>query len=274
MRTPTGHTITPRDLAFGRQRPHERWWLRGDPVATAFFNALSVTFPLGERFFIDSVKTFRERAGAELQPQIAALIRQEALHTREHVVFNDQMAAHGYDVSRMEQRTRDRLEIARARHPVAMLASTVALEHFTAILANAILSDPRHLEGAAEEARRLWTWHAIEEIEHKSVAYDTYLAVMVNQPVWRRWWVRVLLMTISTWHFARNTKRNLADIFEQDGIRNGRTWRRTLSHLLVKPGILRRVLPGYLAFYLPGWHPWNHDDRPLLKRAEASLAPA
>jgi hypothetical protein len=269
---PADLTITPRDLSFGREQPHPRWWLGGDPVATAFFNALSTTFPLGERFFIDSVRHFRDRADPKLQEQIAAFIRQEAVHTREHVAFNRQVADHGYDVSAMEARTRERLEIARARHPLAMLATTVALEHFTAIVANALLSDPCHLAGASGEARRMWSWHALEEIEHKGVAYDTWVAATSHLSPLRRWWLRVLLMMLSTWNFTRTTKRNMADIFEQDGIRSGRTWRRTLGYLLLKPGLLRRLLPAYLAFYLPGFHPWRHDDRALLRSAEAALA--
>ena len=115
MFAPADLTITPRDLAFGRERPQDRWWLGGDPVATAFYNALSATFPLGERFFIDSVKAFRDRGSPELQQQIAAFIRQEALHTREHVVFNDHMAVHGYDLAAMGHDKKRRTGDARQR---------------------------------------------------------------------------------------------------------------------------------------------------------------
>ena len=51
----------------------------------------------------------------------------------------------------------------------------MALEHFTAILAHELLADPRHLAGADRETADLWRWHACEEIEHKGVAYDTWL---------------------------------------------------------------------------------------------------
>ena len=272
MSAPADLTITPRDLAFGREAPHDRWWLAGDPVATAFYNALSATFPLGERFFIDSVKQFRHHAGPQLQEQIAAFIRQEALHTRQHVVFNDYMAGHGYDLAAMEARTKERLDVARERHPIAMLGSTVAMEHFTAVMAHAILSDPRHLTGASDEVRRMWTWHAMEEIEHKSVAYDTYLAATATLHPLRRWWIRVQLMLLTTWHLAVTTTRNMADMFRHDRLVSPRTSARCLAFLFVKPGILRQVLPAYLGFFLPGWHPWGRDDRPLLRRAQAELA--
>src|SRR3546814_1673082 len=70
------------------------------------------------------------------------------------------------------------------------LAGTCALEHFTATLAHAILSDPAHLAGAETEAQRMWRWHAIEEIEHKAVAYDTLLLAMRDRTHFRRWTLR------------------------------------------------------------------------------------
>ena len=272
MKSPAGLTITPRDIAFGREESRPRWWLGGDPVGTAFFNAFSATFPLGERFFIDSVRHYRDRADGELKAQIAAFITQEAIHTREHVAFNRQVTEHGYDVAKMEQRTRERIDFIQQRHPVAQLATTVALEHFTAILAHALLADPRLLAGAPEEARRLWSWHAIEEIEHKAVAFDTFARVTERMSGFHRWTVRSRIMLLSTYYVSQTLIRNMRDIFRQDGMDTARTWRRAFAWFWLKPGILRRVLPAYLAYYLPGFHPWKHDDRPLLARAEAALA--
>src|SRR5687767_1498869 len=99
-------TITPRDLKLDRDASSPRWWHGGDPVATAFFNALSVSFPQGETFFIESVRRYRERGDARLQEQIQAFIQQEAAHTREHVVFNKLIKNAGYDTSAMDVETR------------------------------------------------------------------------------------------------------------------------------------------------------------------------
>ena len=62
--------------------------------------------------------------------------------------------------------------------PLARLAATVALEHLTAILAAALL-DGRSgsLAGADPRVAELWRWHAVEETEHKSVAFDVYAVV-------------------------------------------------------------------------------------------------
>jgi predicted metal-dependent hydrolase len=259
-------------MAFGRDAPSGRWWLGGDPVGTAFYNALSATFPLGERFFMDSVRRYRNVAPARLKTQIAGFLAQEAMHTREHIFFNKQIADHGFDIAAMEDRTRTRLDFARTRPPLQQLGATIALEHFTAILAHALLADPRHLEGASDEARAMWRWHAIEEVEHKSVAYDVYMAAAASLPAPRRWTLRVLTMVAATHLLFAVVGSNIADIFTSDGINNGRTWRRLFHFMLVRPGMLRQVMGSYFAYFLPGFHPWQHDNRALVSEVEQTLA--
>ena len=96
--TPADLTITPRDRRFGRGARTERWWANGDPYATAFFNALSVTFPKGEAFFIEAVKAHREGVPDRLAREIRAFTLQEVMHSREHVAFNSRVVDAGYDV--------------------------------------------------------------------------------------------------------------------------------------------------------------------------------
>ncbi|MBO9706618.1 MAG: metal-dependent hydrolase [Caulobacter sp.] len=273
-KTPADLDIQPRDMSFGRDAPGDRWWLGGDPVATAFYNALSATFPLGERFFMDAVRRYRSAAPKALQAQINAFLAQEAMHTREHIFFNKQIADHGYDIARMELRTRERLEYARSRPALQQLGATIALEHFTAILAHALLADPRHLEGASVEAKAMWRWHAIEEIEHKAVAYDTFMVAAAGLPGWRRWTLRAMTMVVATQFLFAVVGANMADLYAADGLRNGATWRKTLRFLLVRPGMLTQVLGAYFAYFLPGFHPWSHDNRALVKEVEQSLEAA
>lgn len=261
-----------RDRAFGQEASAPRWWLGGDPIATAMYNAGSATIPLGERWFIESVRRYRDRAPDWLRPQIAAFVAQEAVHSREHVAFNQQLTAQGYDISRMEARLKRRLALARKLPGAVQLAGTAALEHFTAIFAHVLLSDPRHLEGADPAVARFWRWHALEEIEHKSVAYDTYLAAMEKIGPVARWLLRSGVMLTATVLFADELGRNVAEIFRRDGINTFRSWRRGMAFLLVKPGMMRCVLAHYLAYYRPGFHPWKLDDRELATRAAAELA--
>jgi predicted metal-dependent hydrolase len=271
MSTPADISITPRDIRFNRGASPARWWHGGDPVATAYFNALSTTFPQGETFFIDSVRQFREQADGTLRGQIEAFIQQEAAHTREHVVFNRLIKNGGYDISGMDAYTRKRIDIARSRHPVAQLAVTVALEHFTAIMAHSLLVDPKPMPGAPEEILRMWQWHAIEEIEHKSVAFDTYQIATRNLSSWVRWLIRCQVMLLISLQFWRSILRHMADFFRQDGINTVRTWLRALNFLLLKPGMARKIFLPYLSFYVPGFRPWRHDDRHLIAEIERRL---
>ena len=269
--TPADLTITPRDLKLNRDASSPRWWHGGDPVATAFFNALSASFPQGETFFIESVRRYRDHGDARLQEQIAAFIQQEAAHTREHVVFNKLIKNAGYDTTAMDAETRRRLDIARSRHPVAQLAITVALEHFTAIMAHSLLTDKNPLPGAPPEVLRLWQWHAIEEVEHKAVAYDTFLAVTRDLSPIKRWALRCHVMTLISAQFWYSNFERMADFFRQDGINTPRTWWRVFTYLWLKPGMMRRIFLPWLSFFRPGFHPWDHDDGELVREFEQRL---
>jgi uncharacterized protein len=270
--TPADLTITPRDLRVDRNTRNARWWHGGDPVATAYFNALSAAFPQGETFFIESVRRYRDSVQEPLREQIAAFVQQESMHTREHVVFNKLLRTAGYDTTAMDAETRRRVDEARARPPVVQLALTVALEHFTAIMAHSLLTEREPLPGASEEIVRLWQWHAIEEIEHKAVAYDTFLAVTRHMTGLRRWLLRCHVMALVSLQFWYSNFQRMADFFRQDGINTPRTWWRVAKYLLVKPGMMRRIFWDYLRFYGPGFHPWHRDDRELIATIERKLA--
>jgi uncharacterized protein len=271
-RTPYDLTIESRDLHFEEAAGAPRWWHGGDPVVTAYYNALSASFPLGERYFIECVRRFRDKGDARLQAQIATFIAQESLHTREHVAFNAIAAAHGYDLSRIDAFLQRRFGWARSRGPREQLASTIALEHFTAILAHQLLTDAGHLEGVPPEIRRLWQWHAIEELEHKAVAYDTFLAATRDWSGFHRWLLRSWVMAVTTVLFFHEVVFGTREFLRQDNLNNVRSWLHFVHYLFVKPGVLRRVLGNYLAFYMPGFHPWRVDDRALIAEFEPSLA--
>lgn len=271
-RTPSDLQIRPRNLRFATDIAAQRWWAGGDPIESALYNAFSATFPEGEKLFIEAVVRFRDQVPEPLKSQIVDFARQEGNHTREHLAFNAQIAKAGYDMSRIEARTLQRVTEARTRPALAQLAVTAALEHFTAILAHASLRDPRDFEGAPPEIARLWRWHAIEEIEHKAVAFDTLRAVTTDRPPFRRWLMRCLTMLLVTIGFTRSMTANVADLLRQDGFEPARLRWRALRILFVDPGLLRRVMLHYLAYYRPGFHPWDIDDRALIGEAETSVA--
>jgi uncharacterized protein len=270
--TPTDLKITSRPLQIDHAALGTRWWHGGDPVATAFFNALSAAFPQGETFFIESVRRYRDLADPVLKEQIAAFVQQEAMHTREHLAFNRLVKDAGYDITAMDAQVRRRLGFARERPEIAQLAITVALEHFTAIMARMLLDDPDPLPGTSRDILRLWQWHAIEELEHKSVAYDTWLTVTARLSRWRRWSIRARVMLLISVQFWYTNFERMADFFRQDGINTSRTWWRVFKFLWFKPGIARRIFLPYMSFFRPGFHPWQHDERDLIRSIEQKLA--
>src|SRR3954463_16732788 len=151
--TPGDLKITPRDRRFGRDAATPRLWHGGRVEATAIYNALSATFPIGEAFFVESVRAFREGAPPKLAEEIKAFTTQEAIHSREHDAFNRRAADAGYDLTKLEAQVEKRLAVTRSKPPVVSLAATMALEHFTAILAHQLLADRAHLaSGDAETA--------------------------------------------------------------------------------------------------------------------------
>jgi len=266
--------ITVRDRRFGRGRHPHRWWLNGDPIATAWFNALSATFPRGETLFVDAVKAFREEAPPQLAAEIRAFVKQEVNHTREHLAFNRAAEAAGYDLSAIDIRVERLIGDVYARPKIAWLAVTMALEHFTAMFAHEFLGHPQHFVGAEIEQAELWRWHAVEELEHKGVAYDTWLHATRGWSRWKRWKVKALSMLVITRRFVRNRFVDASDLLAQDGISGWRATGPLVWYLVGRPGILRRVLPAWCAYFLPGFHPWKRDDRALIGKYDSDYAAA
>ena len=270
--TPTDLSITPRDRRFGRDAATPRLWHGGRVEATAIYNALSATFPIGESYFGKSGRKFREGAPHKLAEEIKGFTTQEAIHSREHDAFNKRAADAGYDLSKLEQRVSERLAITRERPPIVNVAATMALEHFTAILAHELLANPRHLAGAEQEAADLWRWHAVEEIEHKGVAYDTWLWATRDWPRYKRWKVKAKVMLLVTRNFLVDRTTGSIELMRQDGITGLRAWWLLMTYLWVRPGVFRKIAGAWLKYFLPGFHPWNEDDRHLL--ADYGAAPA
>lgn len=152
----------------------------GDLLLSHLAVALSSVFPDGEEFFVRSVRHYRgEITDPQLKRDVAGFIGQEATHGREHRALNRRFAELGYPTERVEKLTRRMLTFReKVAPPISNLAATAALEHFTATLAEMLLSDEdaRALFGD-ETVRDIFLWHALEETEHKAVAFDVYKAV-------------------------------------------------------------------------------------------------
>mgnify|MGYP005655063591 CR=1 FL=1 len=264
-----GLSKTPSDIQIERREPSidieaclTRDWHGGDPFKTAWFNAFSITFPTGERFFIDAVRAFEEQIeDASLKAHMRAFSGQEAQHRREHQTYNEVLcAARGYDLARMEARQTTRIEwIKNSASRYQWLAATVALEHITAIMADGILRNPAWLDGAEPEMAQLWRWHAIEETEHKSVAFDVYRAANGWDGTRRQ------ILKIVTYHLLRDTLSHTRHMLGVAGLGNDpKVWWNGLAFLFGPRGIWRPLLPQWNAFRRADFHPWDHDNRDQL----------
>jgi predicted metal-dependent hydrolase len=266
MQTPSDIAVIPRDIHFRTESARGSAWLGGDPVATAVFNALSLTFPDGERLFIDSVRAFRSRTQGKLADDVRAFIAQEAIHSREHACLNAHLDRSHYPVERIEGSVRRRLAFLRKLGPMRMLGVTIALEHFTAMLADLFDSDPQLWAGTPEEVLQLWRWHAMEETEHKAVAYDVFNEVTKDWAPRRRYRFRARVMMLVSVHFTLDVIRFAAALLEADGTGRWRARWQVTWFLFGEPGIFRKLGPRYRAWYRPGFHPWDYDNRSKLEQ--------
>ena len=259
--TPDDLHVAPRDIRFNLDSARQGHWLGGDPVGTAVFNALSLTFPDGERMFMDAVKAYRDRLTGKLAEDARGFMVQEAIHSREHHQLNSLIDRDRYPVAEIEETIRGRVKMARDRGPMAMLISTIALEHFTAMMAE---MHARHRDLFATtdpEIEKLWRWHAMEETEHKAVAYDVFLEVTKDWSPLKRYMIRCRAMALVTYMFTRNITRYAARLLETDGYSQEDALKAVKRYVWREPGIFSRGAKTYFAWYRPGFHPWDQDDR-------------
>ena len=254
-------TIQRRDVAFDLTAV-PRDWCGDDPYRTTFMNALSLLFPEGEKFFVDSVKHYTREGDA------AGFIGQEAMHGREHRALNDMLVAHGYTAApNIDLRLKKFLKLVRrVLSPKSQLAATTALEHFTAIMAERLLADPAMRDEIHESVRPLWLWHALEESEHKSVAFDVYKAAGGGYVR------RIAIMMLTTVVFFAVQAAAHARLMSQRGVLlRPWTWLGGIRRMWIYPGYFMRLVPAYFSYYRPAFHPSDRDTRELLARWEREL---
>lgn len=266
------HTLTVRRLGVDLSQGFSRHWNGGNAFLTAFCNALSMSFPVGEQFFIDSVreaaKHLSDSPGHQaLRETVRGFIGQEATHRHLHGLYNAHLEKQGL-INHWGPRAARRLEIGRRKMfntsekgYLHELAITAAYEHFTALFGDLTLENidqPGDWFAQAEEPlRTLWRWHAAEESEHKSVAFDLYVALGGNH-AWRvRWFNYVLLQfTLDT---LRQTINNL---WHDRTLHKPSTWVGAVRFLLGRQGLVRRIARPLRAYRQPGFHPTQvgHPD--------------
>ncbi|HQY61245.1 MAG: metal-dependent hydrolase [Myxococcales bacterium] len=256
---------------FSNERPY---WMLGEPSLTHLLHALSAAFPDGERMFMDSVAHYRKQiTDPALKKEVARFLAQEATHAKAHEELNAWVRAQGFDNEPLLASVKERIALGRKHFPPIMrLAATCALEHFTAIMAEQLLTEPEMLAQFDPKMAELWLWHAIEETEHKSVAFDVYEHVGGTYPR------RVLAMAIITFRFITHVAWMKQQLMKNDpnvraakGLEGLRVRLQSTWTLWGNPGWFRKLVPAYLDYYRPGFHPWDRDTTEALRRAREKL---
>lgn len=246
-----------------------RHYVDGDLVMSHVVAYLSGTFPEGEEFFVRSVRRFADRVtDPQLRSQVKGFIGQEVTHGREHRALNERLQQMGYPTLGVDRRVKFMLSLFERRlHPLTCLAMTAALEHFTAVFAETLLSDERAqaLLGATE-VRSMLLWHAVEESEHRAVAFDVYRAVGGTER--RRIWTMRYIMFSFTLNIAISSSVSL---LRDRATYNPRRLVRSLAALRHSPFLTRQVRHRVADYLRPGFHPNDVDNSALLERWTAEL---
>ena len=244
-----------------------RHFFANSPVMSHLLTALSSTFPVGEQFFVHSVRNVRDKITDEkLQAQIAAFIGQEAMHSKAHAEFNDAWRRDDYNLDSFQAWLARRDAFIKSVHPKLQLAVTCAFEHFTALLGGYILRNPQVLSTLDDDAIKLWVWHAIEEIEHRAVAFDVYQAIYKDDRT------RRAVMRNVTTGFASLTFYSATRLFMQD-------WRKSVPKVIQNmhgiymiSKMLISLIPEYLSYYKADFHPDEIDYSKIVTYWKEKLA--
>lgn len=259
--------IPPRQVSFKMPNKKKRYAVDNNATATLFLAMLSGFFPPGEMFFVESVRRFRDRVtDPELKAAISGFIGQEAIHSREHERLNAFFMEQGIDAKTPERAVKVGLWLLERLSPKQQLACTTLMEHFTALLAEELLTDNELTSKFDPEFLPMWQWHALEELEHKAVAYDVQELVGNDRGLRIKASLfvvgAILPPALLSWLYLVAREGKLTDIKD---LSNG------LNLILGKKGFVRRILPKMSFYSARSFHPNKHDTSALEKQWRNNL---
>ncbi len=263
-------SIKPRKMNFPFQQMKAKYWFDDNSLLTTYFAALSATFPPGEQNFIDSVRHYRGQIKDKtLLEQIRGFIGQEGHHSQQHKIANKKLDELGLHASRIEAHLKSDIEkLGKKLTPEQQLASTVCMEHITAILAEYALTHPHMTEPMHPAVRELIMWHAVEEIEHKAVAFDVYQQCVGDDKLLRQ------VMVINTLEFVtRITCYQIAMLYWDRKLPNLRDVSGAAKFFFGRDGVYRKLAKPFKDFFREDFHPWDHDNAHLIERWKKEHAP-
>jgi uncharacterized protein len=249
------------NINFGLDGMIPKYWFLSDPFKTRLFDSMQLTFPDGERFFMTSLRAFRNQIkDEELQQQVKDFTRQEGQHGMAHTKYHNALAAQGLPVAEMLSVNKATLDgYLKNYSPEFNLALTAAFEHFTGLLAETFFSHEETTSGMDNRMRSLMAWHAMEEMEHKSVAFDVMKRV-AKVGYWKRSWAMVIAM----WQVRRMMFGITDQLLKSDGFnwfQRKKLLLQNFGWMFGHRGVLSMRPSHFFAYFKPSFHP---NDIPTL----------
>jgi len=253
---------------FRAERLRQKWdsdldwyWNDNSAFKTHFLNALSITLPACERFFIDTVKPYLKSANPELKPELIEFIRQEGNHSYAHTHYNDWLEEGGLQVSHLQKTSNKKWRWVRRHLSLKnRLAITICVEHITVCYAAVFLSQPEILDKMSPHFRSLWQYHAVEEIEHKSVTMNLW-----NQIGGGEWLKRIAMLLVLPTYMWVVGSTTLVFLHRDGQLWRWQTWSDMVHFLFNRSnGVVRRSFLPWLDLFRRDFHPDDHDHQSLL----------
>lgn len=245
----------------------KRYWMADDPISTHYFTSLSLLFPEGEKYFVNSVRAVRDlvKNNPQLEKDIGAFIGQEAMHSKEHHAFHAAARKYNLDPDSLEKNVGVILKkYFTFRSKKLNLAITAGLEHFTAVLVVEMMAEISH-HMTDDTIRHLWLWHSIEETEHKAVAFDVYQEIYGTDM--SAYFPRVAMFSLGVvMLLAIQTDMMVRLIVRDKQFGNIKSWAKFASTIGIGFPLL---IPKFLKYYSPNFHPNDTDETRLV--AETKL---
>lgn len=260
--------IQPRRLRFHLTPPVPKFWHSNSDIKTYHFNALAIFLPILERLVVLSIKkALKEVSSPKLKAEVTSLVAQEAIHGAEFSRINEDLILPHYPIHTSQYKLRFFRIVAGLINQFSSTfhyALSAAGEHFTAISADLFLRNAIWFEGVDPVYSAIWRWHCIEEIEHKSVAFDVFKAQKGS------YFIRILAMLIMTGVFSVLYLKPIWTMMKQDKNHiNLKFYGRALKYYWGKNGLCRALFKPYLDYYKPSFHPTQHQNEQLIIKWKA-----
>jgi len=269
IRKPETVDIKPQRMGFEfSQESTPKYWLADSYFISHVMNAMSILFPEGEAFFVEAVRNYRDQiTDPELKKEVRGFIGQEAMHSLEHEKLNQHVRDQGMPVDELEGQLTMLLDFFKKNLPHRhQLAATCGLEHFTAMMADALLERSDVREDMHESMQKIWVWHAVEETEHKGVAYDVFQAVggTYAERAFYLAFTTAMLGVVTTYFSTRMMWQDRENFTLKDAGKS--LWR-----MWGYNGVFSSMVPTWLEYFKPNYHPWQHDNSELIARFKPQI---